>query len=247
MAIVVGPARRDDGSDGPVARAHFFNLPVKDIEHYRLVHIRGELTDDHLAEVAERLLIDPVGQWWSLAADHTPEGLVIETGLRPGVTDREGAELVRSAAELGLPIDSATIATRFVIDGELEEHEIEALSRRVLHNEVIERWAVGDLPAAFTDADASAAATTTIVVRDLDHEGLAEVNRSRRLGLDPEEMVAIRDHFVVLDRDPTDAELETLAQTWSEHCAHKTFRARVTIERGDGSTEEIDGLLSTLR
>ena len=30
-------------------------------------------------------------------------------------------------------------------------------------------------------------------------------------------------------RPPTDAELETLAQTWSEHCVHKTFRARINL------------------
>ena len=36
-----------------------------------------------------------------------------------------------------------------------------------------------------------------------------------------------------MGRDPTDVELETLAQTWSEHCAHKTFRRRITTDDGD--------------
>ncbi len=34
-----------------------------------------------------------------------------------------------------------------------------------------------------------------------------------------------------------------LAQTWSEHCVHKTFRAAITLHEADGSTREIDGLL----
>jgi phosphoribosylformylglycinamidine synthase II len=41
------------------------------------------------------------------------------------------------------------------------------------------------------------------------------------------EMQTIRKHFQDLGREPTDAELETVAQTWSEHCSHKTLGGRV--------------------
>jgi phosphoribosylformylglycinamidine synthase len=51
-------------------------------------------------------------------------------------------------------------------------------------------------------------------------------------------MRAIQDHFRGLGRDPTDAELETLAQTWSEHCSHKTLKGRIDF---DG--RRIDNLL----
>ena len=59
---------------------------------------------------------------------------------------------------------------------------------------------------------------------------------------------AIRDHFRARGREPTELELETLAQTWSEHCVHKTFKARISIasqpERGQDAAV-IDGLLHT--
>ena len=51
-------------------------------------------------------------------------------------------------------------------------------------------------------------------------------------------MKAIQRHFAELGRDPTDCELETLAQTWSEHCSHKTLRGRIAFQ---GRT--IDNLL----
>ena len=51
-------------------------------------------------------------------------------------------------------------------------------------------------------------------------------------------MQAIKRHFAELGRDPTDCELETLAQTWSEHCSHKTLRGRISFR---GKT--IDNLL----
>ncbi len=65
---------------------------------------------------------------------------------------------------------------------------------------------------------------------------------ARSLALDPEELAVIRDHFDSIGRDPTDVELETLAQTWSEHCAHKTFRAAITTD-GTGETVDLLGLL----
>jgi phosphoribosylformylglycinamidine synthase len=52
------------------------------------------------------------------------------------------------------------------------------------------------------------------------------------------EMQAVRDHYRAAQRDPTDAELETIAQTWSEHCKHKTFAGVI-----DYDGERIDNLL----
>ncbi len=59
-------------------------------------------------------------------------------------------------------------------------------------------------------------------------------------------MQAIRDYFRGEDREPTDAELEMIAQTWSEHCIHKTFRAKIDFtDTTTGETRVIDGLLRT--
>ena len=57
------------------------------------------------------------------------------------------------------------------------------------------------------------------------------LSRDGQLALTLDEMRTIRDHFREQGRDPTDVELETLAQTWSEHCSHKTLKGRV--ECGD--------------
>ena len=72
---------------------------------------------------------------------------------------------------------------------------------------------------------------------------LAQLGVDRALALDPDELLAVRDHFVAAGRDPTDVELETIAQTWSEHCAHKTFRATILTDDGD----ELPPLLDRLR
>ncbi len=69
-------------------------------------------------------------------------------------------------------------------------------------------------------------------------DALLRLSRKRQLSLSLEEMRRIKGHYLKLRRNPTDLELETLAQTWSEHCVHKTFRGEVEL-----NGERIDNLL----
>ncbi|MCP3939289.1 MAG: phosphoribosylformylglycinamidine synthase subunit PurL [Actinomycetia bacterium] len=252
-ALVLGPAHTEkSGSARPTPRleaAAMFGVALDSLDEYKLVHIHSEAVPDDIGRVADVALASPVGEWWISAYEHQIEGIVIETGLRPGVTDREGAELVREAGVLGVDIATATIGRRFVLHPtagtELDADQVAVVANRVLHNEVIERWAVGHLEPAFVGDHDEAPAVEIIEMTDLTDLDLETLNNERRLGLDHVEMVAIRDHFFEIGRNPTDAELETLAQTWSEHCAHKTFGAHIDIVDRDGAiVETIDGLLS---
>lgn len=268
-AVVVGPGIVDQSANGLTAQARQFGFEVDRIEEFRLFHLQGDLAAEGLQVLAERLLVDPVGQWWRPAADHMAELMpgssraqddgvppgsastdsepagrrdrrVVEVGLRPGVTDREGAELLRGAHMLGVGLDAASVGRRLVVHGSLDDVRLDQLAAEVLHNEVVERWAEGLLEPAFTDPRAKAPGVDVLPVRRLDDDGLLELSRTRRLGLSGLEMQVIRSHFTTLERDPSDAELETLAQTWSEHCSHKTFRGAITTADG-----VVDGLLNT--
>ncbi len=86
-----------------------------------------------------------------------------------------------------------------------------------------------------------------INIRDQGDDGLLAISRKNLLALNLTEMKTIQDYFRDLGRDPTDVELETLAQTWSEHCKHKTLRGIIEYrsQTADGSwqSETIDNLL----
>jgi phosphoribosylformylglycinamidine synthase len=69
---------------------------------------------------------------------------------------------------------------------------------------------------------------------------LAEASSELALGLSLEEMQSIQAYFKSKDRNPTDVELQTISQTWSEHCYHKTFKGKILL---DG--KEIDSLFKT--
>ncbi len=73
---------------------------------------------------------------------------------------------------------------------------------------------------------------------------LRAISEDRRLALNLTEMQAIQNYYRQEGREPTDVELETLAQTWSEHCIHKSFKAYIIYVGPDG-VQQIDSLLDT--
>ena len=243
-ALIVGPAGRDRSANGALAQARQFGFDVDDIEEYLLVHVHGDLDATEIDKLATTLLVDKVGQWWEPADKNHTSGdskTTIEVGFRPGVTDRQGAELVRAAGEIGINLDAASVGKRFVVHGPVGQLDIAALADQILHNGVVERWSADQLRPAFVDLAAQSPPTKHYDIAGMDDAALAELSQSRRLGMSVDEMKTLAAHFGCLGRDATDAEIETVAQTWSEHCSHKSFRAEITLD--DGTT--IDGLMKT--
>ncbi|MDR2676868.1 MAG: phosphoribosylformylglycinamidine synthase subunit PurL [Endomicrobium sp.] len=58
---------------------------------------------------------------------------------------------------------------------------------------------------------------------DLSDNQLVKLSKNNTFSLSLEEMKVIQRYFQGLKRNPTDIEIETIAQTWSEHCKHKTL------------------------
>ena len=72
------------------------------------------------------------------------------------------------------------------------------------------------------------------------------LSREGQLYLQLAEMQTIRQHFRELGRDPTDVELETIAQTWSEHCSHKTLAGRIAYRDEHGERQFENMLKETI-
>lgn len=184
------------------------------------------------------LLQDPVAQQARWRDDEP--GPAVELALRPGVTDPVAEQLLRAAALRGLALEGAATGLRFRLHGDLTKDDIGRFARLVA-NPVIHHWAVGSVEPHFLAAGQRDTSVEVIPVRSLTPAELVELAKERRTALDEAEMLAVQRYFVEEGRDPTDAELEMIAQTWSEHCVHKTFKALIELE--DGTT--VDGLLKT--
>ncbi len=78
---------------------------------------------------------------------------------------------------------------------------------------------------------------------------MQKISKDGQLFLNLAEMCEIKKYFKELKRNPTDCELETIAQTWSEHCWHKTFRGKIKytekIPNSKIKTKIIDNLLKS--
>ena len=84
-----------------------------------------------------------------------------------------------------------------------------------------------------------------IPIRDLDPEALGSLSESMKLSLSVEDMIEIQVYYEAeMRREPTDVELECIAQTWSEHCKHRIFGARIEHSGPDGD-EVVESLFKT--
>ncbi|PVX24689.1 MAG: phosphoribosylformylglycinamidine synthase subunit PurL [Candidatus Bathyarchaeum sp.] len=79
-----------------------------------------------------------------------------------------------------------------------------------------------------------------IVLQGADDEQLLNVSSELGIGLNLTEMKLVQSYFSRKKRNPTDVELQTIGQTWSEHCYHKTFKGDITTPEG-----KISNLLKT--
>ena len=160
---------------------------------------------------------------------------------KPGVMDPVAASTAGAARDAGFEVDAVRTMRKYWL-GELPQTDLDAICRRALSNDAIEQVVAGPLEMDQLDVGSvTEFELVTVPIRELDDEGLTALSRDGQLYLTLVEMQTIRDQFIALDRDPTDIELESLAQTWSEHCSHKTLAGRIHY-RGpavDGS-EEVD-------
>ncbi len=61
-------------------------------------------------------------------------------------------------------------------------------------------------------------------IRDAKDEELKRISDDMGLSLNLEEMKRIKRYFVAKKREPTDVELQSIAQAWSEHCCYKSSK-----------------------
>jgi phosphoribosylformylglycinamidine synthase len=217
----------------------------------RVHHVDGALSPADIERLCAEVLVDPVVDEAVIDGVTPALGRVVEVALMPGATDPEARELERAAANLGLPEIRVVTARRYDLIGDLSDTDVATLTRRLLANDTIEISAEGELPAEFAGAAEADVRVDDVPLAGLSDDDLLRLSKDRVLSLDLTEMRTIQAHFADEGRPPTDAELETLAQTWSEHCVHKTFRAKIdlthTAADGTVTTSQHDGLLPALR
>ncbi len=193
-------------------------------------------------------------------------GWAIEVGFLPGVTDNvANTSRIAIQDLLGItfaPGEKVFSSRVFLLDGFVDVEGVERVAR-LLSNPLIQRsgWKtrsaydteggiglpiprvalapserVDDVDLEVSDEDLARLGREGIPDR-IEMSGVTRVEvRRGPLALDLDQLHVIRGHFRSLGRRPTDVEMESLAQTWSEHCHHTIFAAQI---------DEVDSLYRT--
>ena len=200
--------------------------------------VRGSLQREAVERLMHELLLDSLVEKGQIRGENSAG--VIECGgpatvlLKPGVMDPAAMSVLSAANDLGIVLDSVLTFRRYYWSG--VPVNLEAM-RKVLCNEAIERIVDTDLsPRDILFGTPYTFRLITVPLRDADDDTLQRISRQGQLSLSLAEMHTIQAHFRSVGRDPTDVELETLAQTWSEHCSHKTLKGLIEFTGADGTT-----------
>ena len=222
------------------------DLGITTVSDARVVDIYwldGDLTADEVELICQRLLVDAVTQEYRCSTSHgeiKAEGgyHAVEVAYNTGVTDPLEDTVIKAVADLGLEgLRAVKSARRYLLQGQLDERELETICTRLLVNPIIQH-VVKVAKFEFARNPQYSFRLEQVALLEADKARQREIGQ--QFGFSDSELRTITSYFDKEKRNPTDVELETLAQTWSEHCVHKTFKSKVRL----GNTV-IDNLLKS--
>ncbi|MBU1992285.1 MAG: AIR synthase-related protein [Patescibacteria group bacterium] len=208
------------------------------------------LKEHEIKEVAE-MLANPISQTYELDKPTHKDGFnwALEIGFLPGVTDNIGhtaKEEIEDLLKVKFADDEGVYtATLILIEGDLEKEDVEKVGNG-LANKLIQRIQVKSHE-EYAAEHGMGAIVPRVKLQDKVHvdevdidvpeeellklgkEGIPDKDGTRRgpLALDKDSLCAIQTYYKKEGRKPTDVELESVAQTWSEHCKHTIFAAKI--------------------
>ena len=270
IQVLLKPGQHDgDGQRVAEAAARHLGLHTGRVRSTALYTVRYSLSEAQLHDFATRCLADPVLAQVQIGEPRGETGYAsyILVAKGPGVTDDEGSSAQSALADfLNQPLDTHTqhiFSKRlYLLENELPTADLRRIAEELLGNKMINRFEVGRVADGIRDytprpGGGAEAITEVVSLTGLSDEELVQLSKAKVYALNLEEMRAIRDYYASADTqaqrqaaglpaDPTDCELEILAQTWSEHCKHKEFAALIKYKDLDtGEEKEIDSLFKT--
>ncbi len=211
------------------------NLNIEGVEDIRIRYVyflAGSLSQQEARRIAEELFIDGVIQEYKLFAENetplVPEGYIpLQIIYKPGVMDPVEESALKGIRDIGITsVAGVRTAKKYLFKGNLAKDTLFKIADKLLYNKLIQYI----LPEQehhlydFSSLPDYKFYLKVIDILDAPDKELLRISREGALYLNLAEMLSIKAYYQRLKRNPTDCELETIAQTWSEHCVHKTFR-----------------------
>ncbi len=226
---------------GNEIKSEIGNIGITSINEIRIAQvylIDGDLSKEDIKRICNELLTDGLTQdyvYYNGSLETTKfeqktykdNIYTIEITRKRGVMDPVEATIIKGIKDLGLNAKSVKTARRFLINGTLSIDQIKTIANKVLANHIIEDVFINEHNLFYEykkEALDYVFRKNTLEILSVDDQQLQSISEKGQLYLNLEEMKAIQKYYNALGRNPTDVELETIAQTWSEHCMHKTLK-----------------------
>jgi phosphoribosylformylglycinamidine synthase II len=204
---------------------------VKRVKVSSIYLLEGNLDQKELLAVCRELLTDSIVEEYSTGETPAPPGArLVEVAYNPGVMDPVEESVKKGIRDLGITtITAVRTANKYLLWGDITDDTLKSICDKLLVNSVVQHIVARKEAVALPSASYNFR-LEKIDIAAMDDNALMELSKGR-LWLNIHEMRIIQNYFKKLNRQPTDVELETLAQTWSEHCIHKTFKAKITLDK----------------
>jgi phosphoribosylformylglycinamidine synthase len=187
------------------------------------------------------LLVNPLYQVASEKSQLDPrQGPIVEIAYRPAVTDPETPSILAGARALGeVGLEFARLSRRYQFCG-LDAAAARKIAARFLYNRVVERVREPDEVVTTLRPSGNPDPVTTISLLNLSNAELEALSRARSWYAPLSQMKVIQAHERERGRPHTDAEIEILAQSWSDHCYHTTWKGLGLLKRLSEATARIN-------
>lgn len=257
--IEVGISTNDN-----IKNAIIIDLGIPNIKKVKIINVYtivGDLNQEELEFLGKEVLSDQIVEEFKINKPLSKKinGTIVEVGFKPGVTDNVGRTAKQAIKDaLQKEVDEVYSSKQYLFYG-ISKKVAESITHDLIANELIERWQIveGISHQGFEAYIPKVVINKVPSVDEFDlsgsDENLIEISKIHVLALNLEEMKAIRDYFKKnkderknfgLSVNPTDVEMECIAQTWSEHCKHKIFNALIEYKEGN-EIETIDSVFKT--
>ena len=192
-------------------------------------YLDAKLAPKQLDLIGRELLADPVTQEYSIDAISTEAkktgAHVIEVAYKAGVVDPVEETVLIGLRDLNIKgVKAVKTAKLYILEGKLTAKQLDNISGKLLVNPIIHH-VITSGESVFTANPQYHFELKQIDLMQNEKAGMDEIRRNYTFS--EIELTAVNNYYQKLGRNPTDIELETLAQTWSEHCVHKTFKAKI--------------------
>ncbi|MCD6353185.1 MAG: phosphoribosylformylglycinamidine synthase [Proteobacteria bacterium] len=258
-----------EGESIKIQARDYFGIDLESVRLINIITIDAPLDFQQMKEIQTNIFTNPVTHISSFEPLNIEFDWAIWVGYRPGVRDTAGSTAAEAIEDyLKLPFregDACYTSKLYCVCGKnLDRGKVALIARESLANELVQQWEVIEksqrklresmgvrVPKVVLKHEPAVASIS--VSSD---EELMKVSNERNLALNPRDIPTIRDYFlrqevrderikVGLDQ-PTDVELEYIAQARSDHCNHNTFKGLFHYkDLSTGKTELIDNLFKT--